>query len=53
MEDLSNIHMSLERKNRLMLDSKKYKKKLFDLCSPIAKKILRKKVNVLKCLANC
>ena len=38
MEDLSNIHMSLKRNNRLMLDSKKYKGKCFDLWSPIAMK---------------
>ena len=36
MEDLSNILMSLKRNNRLMLDSRKYKGKCFDLCSPIA-----------------
>ena len=38
MEDLSNIHMSLKRNNRLMLDLKKYKGKCFDLWSPIAMK---------------
>ena len=36
MEDLSNIHMSLKGNNLLMLDSRKYKGKCFDLCSPIA-----------------
>ena len=36
MEDLSNIHMSLKRNNGLMLDSRKYKGKCFDLRSPIA-----------------
>ena len=53
MEDLSNVPMSLKRNNRLMLDSRKYKGKCFDLCSPIAVKNLMNKVNVLKCLANC
>ena len=38
MEDLSNIHMSLKRNNRLMLDSRKYKGKCCDLCSPISVK---------------
>ena len=38
MEDLSNIPMSLKRNNRLTLDSGNYKRKCFDLCSPIAVK---------------
>ena len=38
MEDLSNIHMSLKRNNRLILDSRNYTRKCFDLCSPIAVK---------------
>ena len=53
MDHLSNIPMSLKRNNRLMLDSRKYKGKCFDLCSPIAVKNLKNKVNVLKCLTNC
>ena len=38
MEDLLNIHMSLKRSNQLMLDSRKYNGKCFDLCYPITVK---------------
>ena len=38
MVDLSNIHMTLKRNNRLMLDSRNNKEKCFDLFSPIAVK---------------
>ena len=38
MDDLSTIHMSLKRNNRLMIDSVKCKGKCFDLYSPIAVK---------------
>ena len=31
MEDLLNVQMSLKRNNHLMLDSRKYKEKSFDL----------------------
>ena len=51
MADLSNVHMSLKRNNHLMLDSRKYKGKCFNLCFDSCTKSFVD-VNVLKCLAN-